>query len=155
MLIAAGRVLQKAIASGISCGLSLQPAHDARQFPSCRYHPNCAQLLRGSQDIDNSGFYMGMAWLLWIFYRLPLSGMDCQRRKDVLARVSRPSETGTLPRNGMRGDCGSPYGQKTQPSRKPLCLRVLWGTARSFFLAADRQTIIPAASTLHAASGEA
>jgi hypothetical protein len=52
---------------GISCSFALQPAHDARQLPSCRYHVNCARLLWGSHDGDNSQFYIGMVSRAWNF----------------------------------------------------------------------------------------
>jgi hypothetical protein len=62
------------------CGFPFS-CHDAHQLSSCRYHFNCARLLRGSHDGDNSGFYIGMVLRAWNLYRLPLSGATCQCRR--------------------------------------------------------------------------
>jgi hypothetical protein len=44
---------------------------------------NCARLLQGSHDGDNSGFYFGMELQAWNLYRLPLSGAICQCRQTI------------------------------------------------------------------------
>jgi len=83
---------------GIGCSFALQPAHDAPQLPSCRYHVNCARLLRGSHDGNNSQFNSGMVLRAWNSSRLPLSGAtyQCRQLRKTLRGPVRDANTGNL-----------------------------------------------------------
>jgi hypothetical protein len=99
----------------ISCSSALQPAHNARQLPSCRYHVNCARLLQGSHDGDNSGFYIGTALRAWNLRRLPRFGATCAIRCGAGNRRRPGREAGADSRNQRAG--------RSDQSRRGGCAR--------------------------------